>query len=218
MNCQSFVNHNHYYDFIPSADGPMSLQAEEDKKLLTRKKQLQTSEDWVAAKGIRRHAVPLDFFEKSAVQRMKNQGMHEKSREELLVIIRESHPEYSTAAQTGEADEKMFFTIGYEGISPEGYVNSLIEHKVKLLCDVRKNAYSQKFGFTKGELQSALAVASIDYLHMPEPGIVPEKRQELNTDADYRALFDEYERTTLAEQQGAHAASRGTRTYRHHLL
>ena len=202
LYCHQFVDHNHYYDFIPSADGPVSLQAGEDKKLLTRKKQLQTGKDWIAVEGIKRHAVPLDFFEKSAVQRMKNQGMHEKSREELLTIICESYPEYSTAVQTNGADEKIFFTIGYEGVSPEAYVNSLIEHKVKLLCDVRKNAYSQKFGFTKGELQSALAVAGIDYLHIPELGIVSEKRQELNTDADYRALFDEYERTTLAEQQG----------------
>lgn len=203
LYCHNFVDHNHYYDFIPSDDGPVSLQAEEDKKLLTRKKQLQAVEDWVATKGIKRHAVPLDFFEKSAVQRMKNQGLQDKSREELFAIIRESHPEYSTAAGTGEANEKMFFTIGYEGVSPEAYVNSLIENKVTLLCDVRKNAYSQKFGFTKGELKSALAVAGIDYLHIPELGIVSEKRQELNTDADYRALFDEYERTTLSEQQGA---------------
>ena len=203
LYCHKFVDHNHYYDFIPSADGPVSLQAEEDKKLLTRKKQLQTSDDWVAAEGIKRHAVPLDFFEKSAVQRMKNQGIHEKSRDELLAIIRESHPEYNTTTQTGEAEEKMFFTIGYEGVSLETYVNSLREHHVTLLCDVRKNAYSQKFGFTKGELQSALAVAGIDYLHIPDLGIVSEKRQELNSDADYKALFDEYECTTLAEQQGA---------------
>jgi len=203
LYCHQFVDHNHYYDFIPSADGPVSLQAEEDKKLLTRKKQLQAVDDWVAVEGIKRHAVPLDFFEKTATQRMKNQELHIKSRDELLAMIRESHPAYSTPGQTSDADEKMFFSIGYEGVSLEAYVNSLTEHQVKLLCDVRKNAYSQKFGFTKGELQSALAVASIDYLHMPQLGIVSEKRQELNTDADYRALFDEYERTTLAEQQGA---------------
>lgn len=36
---------------------------------------------------------------------------------------------------------------------------------------------------------------------MPELGIVSEKRQSLNTTADYSALFDEYEATTLASRQ-----------------
>ncbi len=203
LYCHSFVEHNHYYDFIPSADGPVSLQAAEDKKLLTKKKKLEAGDDWIAPTNVKRFAVELDFFEKIAVQKMKNQQMQQLSREELLAQIRASHPECATAAQTDSEDETMFFTIGYEGVSPEAYVNSLIAHKVKLLCDVRKNAYSQKFGFTKGELQSALGVAGIDYLHMPELGIVSEKRQALKTDADYKALFDEYERTTLAGQQDA---------------
>lgn len=83
-----------------------------------------------------------------------------------------------------------------------GYLNKLIQHNVRLLCDVRKNAYSQKYGFTKGELKAALESVGIAYRHMPELGIVSEKRQSLNSDADYRELFDEYEKTTLASQQG----------------
>ncbi len=45
--------------------------------------------------------------------------------------------------------EKQLFTIGYEGISLETYINKLIINDVNVLCDVRKNAYSQKYGFSK---------------------------------------------------------------------
>jgi hypothetical protein len=40
----------------------------------------------------------------------------------------------------------------------------LLQNDVTLLCDVRKNAYSQKFGFTKNELEAMLARAGIEYV------------------------------------------------------
>ena len=42
-------------------------------------------------------------------------------------------------------DNKKLFTIGYEGKSLERYLNFLIINDVRVLCDVRKNAYSQKY-------------------------------------------------------------------------
>ena len=71
---------------------------------------------------------------------------------------------------------------------------------MRLLVDVRKNSLSKKFGFSKQELREGLARVGIDYLHIPELGIVSEKRQELNNDADYATLFREYEATTLRQQ------------------
>ena len=48
--------------------------------------------------------------------------------------------------------EQVLFTIGYEGITNEAYLNKLIKNNVKLLCDVRKNPLSRKYGFSKSEL------------------------------------------------------------------
>ncbi len=204
LYCHEFMEHNHYYDFVPTPEGPVSLQAEEDKKTLTNKKLLEKSGDWLPVEGKPRFAVDLDFFEKTAFQKMKNAGLVAMTREALLARIAEHYPHYIRAApEKPPEEEPVFFTIGYEGLTPEAYLNKLIQNKVRLLCDVRKNAYSQKYGFTKGELQAALKVAGITYHHMPQLGIVSEKRQSLNSDADYRALFDEYEATTLAAQQKA---------------
>lgn len=202
LYCHEFMEHNHYYDFIASPEGPVSLQAQEDKKTLIKKKLLERSESWIAAEGKKRFAVDLDFFEKTAFQKMRNAGLVEASREMLLVRIAEKFPHSGTPpSATGEKMEPAFFTIGYEGLSPEAYLNRLAENGVRLLCDVRRNAYSQKFGFTKGELEAGLQQVGIEYLHIPELGIESEKRQQLNNAADYKALFTEYEATTLARQQ-----------------
>ena len=99
--------------------------------------------------------------------------------------------------------EKQLFTIGYEGISLETYINKLIINDVNVLCDVRKNAYSQKYGFSKKTLELACKSVDIEYIHIPDLGIVSDKRQELHTQADYDILFQEYEKTTLKENKAS---------------
>lgn len=96
-------------------------------------------------------------------------------------------------------EEKCLFTIGYEGRSLEKYIVELLKNGVKVLCDVRKNAYSQKFGFSKSQLAKACEGAGIRYEHIPNLGIVTEKRKDLKEQSDYDILFDEYEYTTLIE-------------------
>ncbi len=202
--CHEYIENNHYYDFLPTKEGACSVQADADRKSL--KRYLEASPDWVAKEKAPRFAVDLDFFEKIAIQKMKL-AWHGKSEEELTAYLKQHHPAFYMDAQAApkseEGEESIFYTIGYEGISPEEYCNRLLSHKVRLLCDVRKNAYSQKFGFSKAELEAMLTRVGIAYLHMPELGIVSEKRQTLKTQADYDALFEEYERTTLAQEQAA---------------
>ena len=93
--------------------------------------------------------------------------------------------------------EPMLFTIGYEGFSLEKFLNRLIRLNVHTLVDVRKNAFSMKYGFSKGILQKACNGVNIKYVHIPELGIESSKRQTLVSQNDYDELFDEYECTTL---------------------
>jgi uncharacterized protein YwgA len=98
-----------------------------------------------------------------------------------------------------KTDETILFTIGYEGISLEEYLNRLIKNDVKLLVDVRRNPLSQKYGFSKKLLSGFCKNLDIDYLHIPEVGIDSSKRRELNTQKDYDVLFDDYNKTVLEE-------------------
>jgi len=94
-------------------------------------------------------------------------------------------------------DEVKLFTIGYEGISLEEYLNRLVKNNVRALVDVRKNPLSQKFGFSKKLLQSFCRRLDIEYIHIPEVGIDSSKRQVLDTQDDYDRLFEDYKKTTL---------------------
>lgn len=91
-------------------------------------------------------------------------------------------------------------TIGYEGRSLEGYLNLAIGDGVTVLCDVRRNPLSRKYGFSKSTLMNGAAGVGIRYEHMPELGIASEARRELKTQADYDALFDAYVRESLPRQ------------------
>lgn len=52
-----------------------------------------------------------------------------------------SAAEYRKVIDTKPISNKtILFTIGYEGISLEEYINKLIVHDIKVLCDVRKNS------------------------------------------------------------------------------
>lgn len=89
-------------------------------------------------------------------------------------------------------NKTVLFTIGYEGISLEEYLNRLLKNDVKVLVDVRNNPLSMKYGFSKSQLQRYCNSLGIEYVHYPEVGIQSEQRQQLNTQADYDKLFAVY--------------------------
>jgi hypothetical protein len=95
--------------------------------------------------------------------------------------------------------DTILFTIGYEGISLEEYLVRLLKKDVKVLVDVRNNPLSMKYGFSKSQLKRYCEHLGIAYLHIPEVGIQPEQRKELNTQADYDKLFTFYRKTNLTK-------------------
>lgn len=99
-------------------------------------------------------------------------------------------------------------TIGYEGHTLESYLNTLIGSGVTLLCDVRRNPISRKYGFSKSTLARGCEGVGIRYVHLPELGIASEQRQNLDTQADYDALFEDYEQDWLPQQGSALARIR----------
>lgn len=107
---------------------------------------------------------------------------------------------YKRVLKALPADESIvLFTIGYEGVSLENYLNKLIVNNIKLLVDVRRNPLSQKYGFSKKLLSNFCAKLDINYVHIPDVGIDSSKRRELNNQEDYDALFAEYKSTILNE-------------------
>jgi uncharacterized protein (DUF488 family) len=94
-------------------------------------------------------------------------------------------------------------TIGYEGQCLEQYLNQLLQAGVTLLCDVRRNPISRKYGFSHATLSKACEAVGIRYEHVPESGVASEQRRNLETQKDYDALFLVYEPDYLPQQQRA---------------
>lgn len=207
------------YDFVPFKYGCFSFQAEQDLETLVKLGYLinTTVDSNDGYSLIKKESMlsELDMFDRQKVVQLRNDFVN-YSQNELIRYVYLKAPFYAinsviakdllseeelsrVVTQRRHIEEQQLFTIGYEGISLEAYIVQLILKDVKVLCDVRKNAYSRKFGFSKAILNRACAGVGIKYIHIPELGIDSEKRQELNTQADYNALFDEYESTSLKE-------------------
>ena len=209
------------FDFVPYKFGGFSFQANQDLNTLTKKGLISNqahkkTSNWVLENNDN-YFKSLKKEDQAAIKQTVKE-VEGLSQKELIRYTYQKYPFFAinsqivgellstqelnkVKAQRKTTDELAFFTIGYEGISLEKYLNKLIINNVKLLCDVRKNPLSMKYGFSKNQLKNACESISINYVHIPELGINSEKRTDLNTMNDYMKLFDEYEKTTLVENK-----------------
>ena len=187
------------YEFVPGAAGPRSFTAEADRRKLVERGLLAAAEDeWrltPEGRGAapREHDLVLDAF----VQRETLRG------DALAADASRRFPACAPGRAHRDNSGAPLSTIGYEGRSLEGYLNLLLHHGVTLLCDVRRNPFSRKWGFSKNTLAMGCEAVGIRYENLPELGIAPEKRHAVESEDDRDALFADYERHTLPQ---AHAA------------
>ena len=187
---------NSVYDFILVDNNPYCITIYEDKKFLINKELLVDTSSWVLNQETFRFAKNLDMIEKLSLQKLKN------DLEKGLIIddlIDENYAKYFKS-QDIDQQQVIFYTIGYEGLNLEQYLNKLLKHQIACLCDVRRNPYSQKFGFSKAELIHALSIVNIEYIHIPDLGISSVLRQNIKNDSDYYNLLKHYETDILSHQ------------------
>lgn len=210
----------HLYEFTPYRYGCFSFKANNDMRALEKQGYVVEMENGKTYKlqGCG-YIKALDLFERDQLLRFK-QKFGTRTQSELVRYVYVNYPFFairSTMAKDVLADEEFkniqkfadnfkkteptLFTIGYEGISLEKYIMKLLKEDVHVLVDVRKNAYSMKYGFSKGVLSKACENVCIKYIHMPELGIESASRKNLKTQDDYDCLFKQYESTTLAKNK-----------------
>jgi uncharacterized protein (DUF488 family) len=204
------------FHFVPYKFGCFSFQANADLNTMAKYKLVEQSVKSWKKIDEKDYFDELNPKDKAALRHLKNQ-FGTLNKDELIALTYRQYPYFAinstialTILTTEEIskieDQKPFknatvlFTIGYEGISLEQYINKLIVNDVKVLCDVRKNAFSMKFGFSKKQLKTACEGVGIEYIHIPEVGIESDKRLALNTQADYDKLFKIYKSDTLSNE------------------
>jgi uncharacterized protein (DUF488 family) len=205
------------FNFVPYKFGCFSFQANADLNTMAKYKLVEPSMKYWRKIDEKDYFEELNNKDKAALRNLKNQ-YGKLNKDELIALTYRQYPFFainSTIAEnilTVDEIEKIkrqkpvknttvLFTIGYEGISLEQYINKLIVNDIKILCDVRKNPFSMKYGFSKKPLKTACEGVGIDYIHIPEVGIESDKRHGLNTQADYDKLFKIYKLDTLPQQK-----------------
>lgn len=202
------------YDFVPHRFGCFSFESAADRSTLIAKGLLYPREggEWRLTSKAAPH-VPgelagcLRAFVSEVVpergnaliRRVYREAPYYATRSEILNRIIPDKQERARILEAApKAVGRALFTIGYEGDCIDGYLDRLIRNGVVLLCDVRRNPLSRKTGFSKKQLEGYCGRVGIAYRHLPALGIAGHRRRQLETRADYDALFAEYREEDLA--------------------
>ena len=204
------------YEFVPYHFGCYSFSAEADRAPMVRTGLIKDKSAWAKKTG----TSYLETLKSSDRKRLSAHVARYGSLRgrKLVRTVYLSHPYFAihseiagevldkrqqkaVAAAVPRVDGPALITVGYEGRSLEAYLNVLIENGVRLLCDVRANPVSRKYGFSKGQLSTTTDRLGIGYVHIPELGIASGKRKALTSAKAYARLFAEYEEKTLPARQ-----------------
>lgn len=203
------------FHFVPYKFGCFSFQANADLVTMTKYNQVKAEGNYWLKTDNSNYLLSLREKDRQAIRFIKMQYGN-KNADELIKYTYIKYPyfainssiacerlngnEYQKVLETRpKSDKTILYTIGYEGISLEEYLNKLIINDIKVLCDVRRNSVSMKYGFSKSQLEKACVGVGIKYIHMPELGIESDKRQVLNTQSDYDKLFITYRHEVLTQ-------------------
>lgn len=202
-----------FFEFIPYKFGCFSFQSNQDMSTLAKYNLVEESEKCWTLKDRTNY---LDKLKND--DRILLADLHKKYKDlkgnELIKFIYVNYPYYAIHSTIAEKvlDKGKYkavvnsrphkngytlFSIGYEGKTIEHFTNQLIREDIRVLCDIRKNALSMKYGFSKKQLKFIVENAGIKYIHIPELGIESNKRQHLDSKKDYEKLFRDYEKNAL---------------------
>jgi uncharacterized protein (DUF488 family) len=224
IHCQELAN-NCFYEFVPYKFGAFSFTSYADRRKLIERGMLDDEE---SAWRLNPRFSPLSIEQPDGgVTSFANRYRHLRG-DSLVAATYRQYPYYAIRSEIVErvlgndraalqrindarpkSRPNTLLTIGYEGRSLEYYLNQLLQAGVTLLCDVRRNALSRKYGFSKATLAKACNGVGIRYEHRPELGISTDRRRGLRHSADYLRLFTEYESHDLPQQHHAVAETAG---------
>lgn len=224
LYCQEASTGDAPYDFVPYRYGAFSFTSYADRRKLIERGLLADEDGWHITEDART-LIGRTINMQLAGFVSRHRGLQGDA---LVADTYRRFPFFATRSEIaervldGDADAlarieairsrtsgPALSTIGYEGHTLESYLTILLKSRVNVLCDVRRNPISRKYGFSKTALARGCEGVGIRYEHLPELGIASEQRQSLDTQADYDALFADYERTSLPKQGAALETIRG---------
>jgi uncharacterized protein (DUF488 family) len=90
------------------------------------------------------------------------------------------------------ADPLNLYTLGYQGVDVDTYVQRLKSAGVGIVADVRETPWSHKRGFCKNILSAELSKSGIEYIHVKSAGNPKENRRTAIDMADCLRRYRDY--------------------------
>lgn len=207
-----------YYDFFPHKYGNFSFLLYQDWERLIELGYL-AKQNSVQLKETQSYPKQLQLEDRLALQALVSEvgslrgeklirkvyleAPYYASRSEIAHKVLNKH-EYLTINCKQDNDmSSCLFTIGYEGLSIDAFLNALVQYNIVALVDVRKNPISMKYGFSKTKFASYVQAAGLSYYHIPGLGVPSELRKDLNSPLAYQDLFEYYANNILPNQEDA---------------
>jgi uncharacterized protein (DUF488 family) len=203
------------YHFVPYKYGCFSFQAMADLSTMQKYQQLTISNAGITKTDPTDYIAALKENDRRELSQLYTQHKS-KDYSDLIKYTYRTHPYFAIHSEIADRfltkeevavverhkpvdTRTILYTIGYEGVTLEQYLNKLIAKDVKVLVDVRNNPMSMKYGFTKSQLLNACTSVGLQYVHFPDVGIISKQRKGLNEQQDYDELFAKYCKETLPE-------------------
>jgi uncharacterized protein (DUF488 family) len=220
--CQQ-TGKNHY-DFFPYKYGPFSFLSYYDKRRMIDLGLLKSAEEFQLNTTLRRGSGQAHSYlnvltpaDKTALLKFKS-TMGDLHGDKLVKKIYRDFPHFTSRSKNArrhftpdEIKQLQFawntdtkpavFSIGYEGLTIDSFLNKLIANNITVVVDVRNNPQSMKYGFSKKSFKQYIESAGMKYIHIPELGIPSAMRKGLGESVSHKALFKAYESKLLPNHE-----------------
>ena len=195
---------NAFYDFLPYKYGPFSFCLYREMDALIRNGYVKDGEAWCSTALANEFIQTLSKDVKRDGQRVVERFSKEPVNR-VVDYVYSTFPRFTVNSEKKKMAKRFVaspavYMTGYEGLSVDAFLDRLIQNGIQQIIDVRSNPVARRYGFHKSTLARLLNRVGIQYVHVPELGILSIFRQNLCSREDYDALFDQYERETLERQ------------------
>ncbi|MBI4722165.1 MAG: DUF488 domain-containing protein [Candidatus Stahlbacteria bacterium] len=191
-----------FYDFVPYKYGPYSFEMDRDLRIMLNKKQIFQDSKTIQlidnGQNIATHlnkTIPYINTISSEFGRLKTK--------QLLDHIYSHYPYYTQFSKVKKSSsfeiktaEISIYTIGYQNLSIDEFINTLVKKGLGIVIDVRNNPSSYKYGFSKFWLEKYLSKFNIEYKSTPELGIPKIYRKSLSGND----LWEKYKEILVSEK------------------
>ncbi len=198
------------YDFVPYKFGPYSFEAQQNISQTLARYVEEGDYGYRLRRGVEGEVIEIANKIKRPDLHTVDQIWSDVSclpRQVLLDRVYAEHSWYASRSELVEQEpqheaELAIYTSGYEGKSVDAFLNNLLEQGIQGVLDVRRNAYSHKYGLSGPVLRDICNKLGMNYDHLPALGVASELRKDLSGPDAYTKLFDDYE-LNLPEQTSA---------------